>query len=168
MKLQEAKTEFIQNWGAIGTNWGISKTMAQVHALLLVSNKPLNSDDIMSELGISRGNTNMTVRSLMDWRLVEKVVILGERKEFFKAEKDVWKIVSRIASERRKRELEPVQNLLSKLEKVEADEASKEEAAEFERMMKSLKKFTDKVDRGLSKVGNGDESWFINTLLKMM
>jgi DNA-binding transcriptional regulator GbsR (MarR family) len=74
MKLEEAKQQFIQNWGVLGTQWGINRTMAQIHALLLVSSKPLSADDIMSQLQISRGNTNMNVRDLLDWGIVEKVL----------------------------------------------------------------------------------------------
>ena len=70
MQLQEAKEKFVQAWGAFGTNWGINRTMAQVHALLLVSQQALSADDIMESLNISRGNANMNVRALIDWGLV--------------------------------------------------------------------------------------------------
>jgi len=85
MKLTEAKQQFISSWGAFGTNWGINRTMAQIHALLLVSADPLTQDDIMEELNISRGNVNMNIRELISWGLVERVILTGERKEFFTA-----------------------------------------------------------------------------------
>src|SRR6266536_1582985 len=72
MKLSEAKQQFISSWGAFGTHWGINRTMAQIHALLLVSAEPLTQDDIMEELNISRGNTNMNIRELINWGLVER------------------------------------------------------------------------------------------------
>ncbi|WP_367890018.1 GbsR/MarR family transcriptional regulator [Polaribacter batillariae] len=82
MELNEAKNKYIQTWGSLATSWGINKTMAQVHALLLVSTKPLSAEDIMKELQISRGNVNMNVRALMDWGIVQKEFVVGERKEF--------------------------------------------------------------------------------------
>ena len=116
MKLAEAKQQFISSWGAFGTHWGINRTMAQIHALLLINPEPLTQDDIMEELDISRGNTNMNIRELINWGLVERVLLTGERKEYFSAEKDIWKVVKQIVKERKKRELEPMLQLLDKLE----------------------------------------------------
>ena len=89
MKLKEAEEKFISAWGTFGTQWGINRTMAQIHALLLISEKALSAEDIMKELNISRGNVNMNVRELMLWGIVHKVLKFGERKEFFTAEKDI-------------------------------------------------------------------------------
>jgi DNA-binding transcriptional regulator GbsR (MarR family) len=83
MKLAEAKQQFIASWGAFGTHWGINRTMAQIHALLLVSPDPLSQDDLMEQLNVSRGNANMNIRELIDWGLVDRVIIPGERKEYF-------------------------------------------------------------------------------------
>ena len=104
MKLAEAKSQFIQAWGTLGSKWGINRTMAQLHALLMVSPEPLSTEDMMAELNISRGNVNMNIRDLMDWGLVEKTFKQGDRKEYFWAEKDVWKITKQVAKERKKRE----------------------------------------------------------------
>jgi DNA-binding transcriptional regulator GbsR (MarR family) len=125
MKLSEAKQQFISSWGAFGTHWGINRTMAQIHALLLVSADPMTQDDIMEELTISRGNTNMNIRELINWGLVERVILSGERKEFFSAEKDIWKVVRQIVKERKKRELDPMLKLLDQLEEVEGDKRDK-------------------------------------------
>jgi len=125
MKLTEAKQQFIGSWGAFGTHWGINRTMAQIHALLLISPDPMTQDDIMEELDISRGNTNMNIRELINWRLVERVLLPGERKEYFSAEKDIWKVVKQIVKERKKRELEPMLQLLDKLENVDGDKKDK-------------------------------------------
>jgi len=118
MKLTEAKQQFISSWGAFGTHWGINRTMAQIHALLLISPDPLTQDDMMEELNISRGNTNMNIRELINWGLVDRVILPGERKEFFTAEKDIWKVVRQIVKERKKRELEPMLKLLDQLEEL--------------------------------------------------
>src|SRR5207302_5319310 len=110
---------------AFGTQWGINRTMAQIHALLLVSADPLSQDDIMVQLNISRGNTNMNIRELIDWALVERVIIPGERKEFFIAEKDIWKVAKQIIIQRKKRELDPMIKVLAQLSEVEGDKKDK-------------------------------------------
>src|SRR5690606_11647435 len=125
MKLNEAKQQFIASWGAFGTHWGINRTMAQIHALLLINPESLSQDEIMEELSISRGNVNMNIRELINWGLVERVIIPGERREFFSAEKDIWKVVRLIVKERKKRELEPMLKLLDQLEEVEGDKRDK-------------------------------------------
>src|SRR6478752_1869995 len=119
MKLKEGKKKFIQTWARLGTEWGINRTMAQVHALLLVTDKLLSTEDVMKELSISRGNANMNLRELMNWDLIYKELVPGDRKEYFKAEKDVWEIAKRIARERKKREIEPLLRELSQMEKVD-------------------------------------------------
>src|SRR6186713_2328479 len=96
MKLTEAKQQFISSWGAFGSQWGINRTMAQIHALLLVSSEALSADDIMEQLGISRGNANMNIRELINWGLVERILQPGERKEFFLADKDIWHVARQI------------------------------------------------------------------------
>jgi DNA-binding transcriptional regulator GbsR (MarR family) len=115
VKLAEAKLQFIQAWGKLGSEWGINRTMAQVHALLLITPDALTTEEIMEQLSISRGNTNMTLRDLMGWGLVEKQLKPGERKEYFFADKDTWNIARQVAKERRKRELDPVIKILDEL-----------------------------------------------------
>ena len=95
MKLTESREKFINAWGTLATSWGINRTMAQVHALLLVSPDPLSTEEVMEELKISRGNANMNIRTLIDWGLLFKETKAGERKEFFRAEKDLWAKVIR-------------------------------------------------------------------------
>ncbi len=92
----------------MASTWGINRTMAQIHALLYCVERPLNTDDIMERLDISRGNANMNLRSLTDWELVEKIRMDGSRKDYYVAEKDVWQITARIIREREQRELRPV------------------------------------------------------------
>jgi len=87
MEFKEAKNKYIQTWGALGSQWGINKTMAQIHALLMISIEPLSIEEIMDELQISRGNTSMNIRALIDWGIVFKESKSGERKEFFTAER---------------------------------------------------------------------------------
>src|SRR6218665_640479 len=134
MKFDEAKKQFIQTWGTLGSEWGINRTMAQIHALLLISPDPVTTDAIMEELQISRGNANMNLRDLLGWNLIRKELMPADRKEYFAAEKDIWEVARRIATERKRREIEPVKNALSRLKKAEGDH-KKPEVKEFIKMM---------------------------------
>ena len=166
MKLIEAKQQFISSWGAFGTHWGINRTMAQIHALLLISPDPLTQDDIMEELNISRGNTNMNIRELINWGLVDRILLTGERKEYFSAEKDIWKVVKQIVKERKKRDLEPMLQLLNKLEDVEGDKRDKN-VKTFVDTISGIKKLGRQADKTLDTMIKAEESWFINSLMKI-
>jgi DNA-binding transcriptional regulator GbsR (MarR family) len=167
MKLIEARQQFISSWGAFGTHWGINRTMAQIHALLLTSSEPLTQDDMMEELNISRGNANMNIRELINWGLADRVLIPGERKEYFQAEKDMWKVVKLIAKERKKRELEPMIDLLNRLEEVEGDRREKQVKA-FTDVIQDIKKIGSKVDKTLDIMIRAEENWFVGKMLRMM
>jgi DNA-binding transcriptional regulator GbsR (MarR family) len=166
MKLAEAKQQFIASWGAFGTHWGINRTMAQIHALLLISPDPLSQDDIMEELNISRGNVNMNIRELISWGLVERIILTGERKEFFTAEKDIWKVVKQIVKERKKRELEPMLKLLVQLENVEGDKRDKHVKALVD-TVSGIKRLGLQADKTLDTMIKAEESWFVGSLIKM-
>ena len=118
MEYSEAKQKFIQAWGTLGSNWGINKAMAQIHALLLLATEPLSAEDIMEELQMSRGNVNMNLRALMDWGIVKKENRIGERKEFFSTGKDVWELAKQVSRERRRREIQPILNVLEEVQRV--------------------------------------------------
>lgn len=165
MKITEARQQFISSWGAFGTHWGINRTMAQIHALLLISPDPITQDDIMEELNISRGNTNMNIRELIDWGLVERVLLPGERKEYFSAEKDMWKVIRQIVKERKKRELEPMLKLLDQLEEVDGDKREKN-VKEFVEVVSGIKKLGKQADKTLDIMVKADEHWFLGTMMK--
>ena len=166
MELAEAKLQFIQAWGKLGSEWGINRTMAQVHALLLVTPDALTTEEIMEQLSISRGNANMTLRDLMSWGLVEKQLKPGERKEYFYADKDTWNIARQVAKERRKRELDPVIKILDELSKVEGD---KNDPAfqTFNKSVTDINKLAKNVDKTLETMLKADESWFWGSVLKI-
>jgi DNA-binding transcriptional regulator GbsR (MarR family) len=166
MELQEAKQQFIQAWGTFGSNWGINRTMAQIHALLLISPDPLSTEEIMEELTISRGNTNMNVRGLIDWGIVEKVLISGERKEYFKAEKDIWKISTQIARERKKRELEPVLKVLNQVSEVQGDKNNKE-FQEFKNTVDSITKMAYNAESLIDGMIKAEENRFFNSIIRL-
>ena len=115
---QEALGRFIVFWGEMASNWGINRTMAQIHALLYCSEEPLDTDEIMRRLDVSRGNANMNLRSLVSWNLVRKVQQPGSRKDFYEAEKDVWTITAQIIKEREQREIRPVMDQLQECKDV--------------------------------------------------
>lgn len=166
MQLNEAKGKFIEAWGKLGSEWGINRTMAQVHALLLVSPAALTTEEIMEELKISRGNANMTLRDLINWGLVEKQHKAGERKEYFFADKDTWNIARQVAKERRKRELDPIIKILDELSKVEGD--SKDEAFKtFNKSVTDINKLAKNVDKTLETMLKAEENWFWKSIFKM-
>ncbi len=167
MKLPEAKTQFINNWGAMGTQWGINRTMAQIHALLLVSNTALTQDDIMEQLNISRGNVNMNTRDLVDWGLINRVIIQGERKEHFTAEKDIWKVAAHIIRERKKRELDPMIKLLAQLENIDGDKKEKE-TRQFLEMIGTSKKLCQKAGKLLDVLVKAEENKFTSAVMKAL
>lgn len=167
MELKEAKEQFIHAWGTLGSNWGINKTMAQVHALLLVSPDPLSAEEIMAELNISRGNANMNLRDLIEWGIVNKIHKSGERKEFFSAEKDIWEVAKQIAKERKKRELEPVMKVLNQLQNVEGDVNEKDHKA-FTETVSNIQKFANNADSTIDKLIKADENWFLSSFMKLI
>jgi DNA-binding transcriptional regulator GbsR (MarR family) len=167
MTLDEAKKQFIHAWGRLGSEWGINRTMAQVHALLIISPRPLSTENIMEALSISRGNANMNLRELINWTLVSRELVPGERKEYFSAEKNVWEIAKRIARERKRRELEPVMRELEQLQDVEGDKSDPEIQA-FVKQMQELNSFVGKMDRSVDTMLKAEESWFFGTLIKLM
>ncbi|MBS7563745.1 transcriptional regulator [Mucilaginibacter sp. Bleaf8] len=166
MELPEAKQKFIEAWGKLGSEWGINRTMAQVHALLLITPGELTTEEIMAQLSISRGNANMTLRDLMGWGLVEKKHRPGERKEYFYADKDTWNIARQVAKERRRRELEPVLKLLDELSTVEGD-AKNEEFRTFNKTVTDINKLAKNVDRTFETMLKAEENWFWGSILKV-
>ena len=107
-ELRTAQDLFIRRWGEMGQTWGINRTMAEIHALLYITAQPLCTDDVMERLHISRGNASMSLRSLCDWGIIRRLHKRGERREYFESLTDVWEIFSIIATERKRREMDPV------------------------------------------------------------
>ena len=166
MEFKEAKNKFVQSWGALGSQWGINKTMAQIHALLMVSNEPVSMEDIMEELQISRGNASMNLRALMDWGIVYKEFKAGERKEFFTAEKDLDELASKISRERSKREIKPALKILKEVSTIETNESAEEKL--FVEQTSKLYDFVLKVDNMLDKMTEFNDNWLGKLFIKMM
>src|SRR5947209_19342360 len=99
--------QYILHWGEMGTRWGINRTVAQVHALLFLSPKPLHAEEIANTLSVARSNVSTSLRELQGWGIVRVVHVLGDRRDHFESVKDVWEIFRVIAEERKRREIEP-------------------------------------------------------------
>ncbi len=166
MEYKEAKNKFVQTWGALGSQWGINKTMAQIHALLMVSVEPISMEDIMEELKISRGNASMNLRALMDWGIVYKEYKAGERREFFTAEKDLDELAVKIAKERSKREIKPALKVLKEVSSLN-NKTTKEEIQFVEQTTK-LYDFVLKADNMLEKVTEIKDNWLGRLVIKIM
>lgn len=164
MTLDEGKERFIQTWGTVGSEWGVNRTMAMIHALLLVSPDPLNAEEVMEELNISRGNANMNLRALIDWGLVYKSMKAGERRDFFVAEKDMYKVIKAVITQRKKRELEPLLRVLDELGEVKGESP---EERQFREVVKDIKLFSGKADSALDALVNSNADWLVSRVMRM-
>lgn len=105
--LVAAQDQFILVWGRMSSSWGINRTMAQIHALLLVTGRPHSVDEIIERLHISRGNASMNLRDLMEWGIVHRFRRPGDRKDIYVSEADIWAVFARVLRERKRREIDP-------------------------------------------------------------
>jgi len=112
LKLSPAIQRFILHWGDLGGEWGVNRSVAQIHALLLMSDKPRTADEIADALGIARSNVSTSLKELLAWSLIKRVPILGDRRDHFEAEGDVWEMATRIVAMRKAREIDPAQEIL--------------------------------------------------------
>ncbi|HTB64292.1 MAG TPA: transcriptional regulator [Opitutales bacterium] len=166
-ELRAARERFISQWGVISAAWGINRTMAQIHALLLTSPAPVATDEIMEALQISRGNVNTNLRELVGWGLIRIVLRKGERKEFFEAEKDVWRIFCTIARERQRREIDPALAVLREC----AERTAKlkgTEAEEFHATMSKLGDFVGQASGAMDRVARSERSKIMPLIFKML
>ncbi len=160
--LQRSREAFISHWGEMGSSWGVPRSMAEIHALLFIEGRPMNADEIMDRLQISRGNVSTTLRQLADWGIVARVRQRGDRKDYFEAEQDVWNLLSLIVRARKRRELEP---LLAALEDAKSlaiepgdgddPKAIKAHVARLDSMNDALKRLDRLSDRFIGRGGKG-------------
>jgi DNA-binding transcriptional regulator GbsR (MarR family) len=164
--LAHARDEFISQWGAMGGAWGINRTMAQVHALLMTSERALTTDEVMADLKISRGNAHQNLRELVGWGLVRSVIRKGERKEYFESEKDVWRMFCTVTRERKRREIEPALRVLRACEE-QTHGLKGEKAVAFNRQIKALADFVGQMEAMMDRVSKSEQSTMMPLLLKM-
>ena len=106
-KLPAAIEQFVLRWGDMGSAWGVNRSVAQIHALLYVADRPLTAEDIAETLGMARSNVSTSIRELLSWKLIRRVPIRGDRRDHYEAEVDLWQMATRIAQGRKEREIDP-------------------------------------------------------------
>lgn len=161
-RLEETRDEFVTQWGIMGAQWGINRTMAQIHALLMTAPDVMSTDEVMEALTISRGNAHTNLKDLVGWGLIRIVTKKGERKEFFEAEKDVWEIFRRVARERKRREIDPALETLRNC-KAATENMKSGEAKAFHEQMGQLEDFVSFA----SKMGDRVASMQHGTAIKL-
>lgn len=166
-RLKQARDEFIAQWGAMGSQWGINRTMAQIHALLMISPAPLTTDEVMAELEISRGNAHTNLKELVAWGLVRGVVKKGERRDYFEAEKDVWKVFTTISRERKKREIQPALAVLSRCAETTRDLPGAEAKA-FHEQIRALEEFAGFASNLADRIGSMEYGLALKLAIKVL
>src|SRR3569623_2207769 len=106
-KLPPAVQEFVLRWGDLGGQWGVNRSVAQIQALLYLSDRPLNAEDIADALGMARSNVSNSLKEQLAWKLIHRTPMLGDRRDHYEAEADLWRILTRIAKGRKEREVDP-------------------------------------------------------------
>jgi DNA-binding transcriptional regulator GbsR (MarR family) len=166
-KLKQAREEFVGQWGAMGSHWGINRTMAQIHALLMTAAEPLSTDEVMEELQISRGNAHTNLKELVAWGLVRIVVRKGDRREYFEAEKDVWKVFTIVARERKRREIDPALEVLRRCAEESRDIETPEGRA-FHEQMRQLEEFVEFASRMSDRVASMKHGFAVQMAAKLL
>ncbi|MDF1849759.1 MAG: MarR family transcriptional regulator [Verrucomicrobiales bacterium] len=152
-ELPDFAQHFILHWGEMGTKWGINRTVAQIHALLFLSEEPLNAEDICTRLGVARSNVSNSLRELQNWGIVKVVHLPGDRRDHFESIKDVYEMFRIIAAERKKREIDPtlanLRNCADEAgqEKGEGDPYAKKQLEELLGFFELVSDFYDKMNR---------------------
>src|SRR5262245_5211768 len=144
-QLPDAVERFILHWGDMGSQWGVNRTVAQIHALLYVSERPLTADEIAAVLGVARSNVSNSIRELLGWELIRRVPMRGDRRDHFEAEADIWELVRRIAAGRKAREIDPALAALRACVAQAEGDASVHPVAS--RRLNEMLEFTQTVDR---------------------
>ena len=111
-RLPAAIEHFVLHWGEMGAVWGVNRSVAQIHALLYVADEPMTADDIADQLGMARSNVSVSLRELVGWSLIRRVHAMGDRRDFYEAEADMFEMVRRIAMGRKAREIDPALGVL--------------------------------------------------------
>lgn len=146
-ELAQAQAQFVAAWGQMGTTWGISRTMAELHALLYIMGRPLNTDEIMERLSISRGNASMSLRSLVEWGIISRVHKKGDRKEYFEADQDVWALSRKVIRERLRRELHPLLTALYEVREATQGPQVAKDVQEHNTRLDELLELVQTIDR---------------------
>ena len=149
MVLTPVAEKFVLHWGEMGTKWGVNRTVAQIHALLFIAGRPMAADEICETLGVARSNVSNSIKELQGWRLVTVVHQLGDRRDHFETQGDVWELLRIIAAERQRREIEPTERFLAELmahpEFVEQDKAVQQRIHQTHDLVSTLTVWTSQM-----------------------
>lgn len=148
--MPEAVRRFILHWGDMGQQWGVNRSIAQIHALLYISERPLPADTISDMLGIARSNVSNSIKELMSYRIVQRVPVAGDRRDHFQAETEVWELARRIAAVRKAREIDPALETLTHC--LSAAEGDARVSDEQRRRLREMHAFTADMDRWYSQM----------------
>ena len=146
MQLSRLRQEFILHFGEMGARWGINRTVGQIYALLVLSERPVCADDIVAALGVSRSNVSMSLKELEGWRLVQRRHVTGDRRDHFVTPDDLWQIVRILVEERKKREIDPTLTRLRELELQADGDPDTHAAARITEMRALIELLTDWYD----------------------
>jgi len=149
-KMPVALQRFILHWGDMGGTWGVNRTVAQIHALLYMSERPLNAEDITLILGVARSNVSNSLKELLAIKTIRRVPIAGDRRDHFEAETDVWEIAKRVAAERKAREIDPALETLTYC--LNAAETDGDISDTQRDRLKEMQEFTATMDRWYSQM----------------
>jgi DNA-binding transcriptional regulator GbsR (MarR family) len=145
-ELRDARLRFIEAWTEMGTRWGVPRSMTAVHALLFIEARPMDSDEVMARLGISRGNVSMTLRTLVDWGIVRRAAHGAQRRDLYEAEQDVWTLFSTVVRARKEREIDPLAQVLQGC-MTSGDAASRDPLARaHDQRIRAMIEFVDTFD----------------------
>ena len=149
MKITPIVERYILHWGEMGTRWGVNRSVAQIHALLYLSPKPLPADEIAKTLFIARSNVSTSLKELQSWRIVSMTHVLGDRRDHFQSEKDLWELLTTIVEERKRREIDPTLTVLRQcvLEAEDDTETDPEIKARIKRTLEFIETFTNWYDQ---------------------
>jgi DNA-binding transcriptional regulator GbsR (MarR family) len=150
MNLSLVQQKFVLHWGEMGTRWGINRTVAQIHALLYISPRPLNAEEIAETLAVARSNVSTSLKELQSWKIVKLVHVLGDKRDHFESMRDVWEMFRIVLDERKRREIDPTLALLDECiaeagKDKSADKHTEERLRELHRFFQSTTAWYEKV-----------------------
>ncbi len=151
MKLSAVQEKFILHWGKMGTQWGINRTVAQIHALLFISPKPLDAEEIAVTLSVARSNVSTSLWELQGWGIIKTVHVMGDRRDHYESIKEVWELFRMVLDERKRREIDPTLELLrecvAEAEKAKSDEHTRERLAQLLNFFETMSHWYDQIRR---------------------
>lgn len=144
-KMAPAVERFVLHWGDMGSRWGVNRSVAQIHALLYLAERPLTAEDIAEALGMARSNVSNSLKELLGWKLIRRIPVMGDRRDHYEAETDLWEMLTRIAQGRKERELDPAASAIRAcIAEAEGDDRVNPVAR---RRLEDMGRFVDDVDR---------------------